>query len=81
MKAAWPWVKGGSLDPWYPRVQRGDPDYPHHHHIAAREHSGTPNHPNCHGMDHRTATSYRAPPLARASLSGGEADTDPRPAN
>jgi hypothetical protein len=42
-------------------VQRGDPDCTHHHHTTAREHSGTPNHLDGPGADHRTTTRYKAP--------------------
>jgi hypothetical protein len=61
MEMAWPQAKGEALDPPAPRVQHGDPNCPHHHHIAIREHASTPNHPDGHGEDRRTATKCRAP--------------------
>jgi hypothetical protein len=47
-------------------------------HTAAGEHAGTPNHPDGHGADHRTATRCRAHPQVAAGLSGGGASADPR---
>jgi hypothetical protein len=77
IEMTWPQAKGEALDPPAPRVQHGDPNCPHHHHIATREHASTPNHPDGHGEDRRTATKCRAPSRAVAGLSGGAASVYP----
>jgi hypothetical protein len=57
-------------------VPYGDPDYPNHHHIGAREHSCAPDHPDGHGVDRRTTARYRDPPRPVAGLPGGAVSAD-----
>jgi hypothetical protein len=59
------------------RVQRGNPDCPHHHHANTGKHFGGPDHLDDHGVDHGTSARHGAPPHPTASLPGGTTSTIP----
>jgi hypothetical protein len=78
MKAALPRVKGKAPNLRPSRVQRGNPECPHHHHTITGEHPGALDRPNGHGADHRATARYGAPPRPAVGLPGGAVSIDLR---
>jgi hypothetical protein len=70
-------AKGEAPVPWPPRVQRGNPECPHHHHTSAGEHPNAPDRPDGHGVDRRAIARYGAPPQPAAGQPGGVASVNP----
>jgi hypothetical protein len=73
-------VKGEAPVPWPLRVQRGNPECPHHHHTSAGEHPNAPDRPDGHGVDRRATARYGPPPQPAAGQPGGVASVNPRSA-
>jgi hypothetical protein len=81
MRMAPPQVLGELWIPRTLRVQRDNPDSPHHHYTSVGEHPDALDHPDSHGADRGTPSRDGAPPHSTTSLLGGGASAGPHSAD